>query len=163
VCCVHSTKEAILAWEHDHQARSHVFYTDLRGSEKGFREYIDRAASQHNVAFVQGRVAQILQDDRDNPIIKYEDTPSSRPSEMTVDLAVLAVSLIPRRDAAELARLLNIELDEFGFVQTDPFAPADTSRPGILACGCCLGPADIPQSVAQASAAAARAAEVALG
>ena len=59
--------------------------------------------------------------------------------------------------------LLSKELDEFGFVRTAPFAPTDTSRPGIVACGCCLGPSDIPQSVAQASAAAARAAEIALG
>jgi heterodisulfide reductase subunit A len=85
-----------------------------------------------------------------------------RPERMTVDLAVLATSLVPRHDAPQVAETLDIELDEFGFVKVDPFAPADTSRPGILACGCCLGPADIPQSVAQASAAAARAAEIAL-
>jgi heterodisulfide reductase subunit A len=162
VCCVHSTKEAMLAWEHDHEASSHIFYTDLRGSEKGFREYIDRSARQYNVEYVHGRVAQILQDDLGNPIVKYEDTASSRPLAMTVDLAVLATSLTPRHDARELAQILGIELDEFGFVLAAPFAPADTSRPGILACGCCLGPVDIPQSVAQASAAAARAAEVAL-
>jgi heterodisulfide reductase subunit A len=82
---------------------------------------------------------------------------------MMVDLAVLATSLIPRHDAPQLAQVLGIELDEYGFVRTAPFAPADTSRPGILACGCCLGPSDIPQSVAQASAAAGRAAEIALG
>jgi heterodisulfide reductase subunit A len=81
---------------------------------------------------------------------------------MVVDLAVLATSLVPRHDAPQLAGVLGIELDEFGFVKADPFAPVDTSRPGIVACGCCLGPADIPQSVAQASAAAARAAEIAL-
>jgi heterodisulfide reductase subunit A len=163
VCCVHSTKEAVLAWEHDHDARSYVFYTDLRGSGKGFREYIDRAEQDYGVTYVHGRVAQILQDDNHSPIIKYEDAATSRPQKMTVDLAVLATSLVPRHDAAQLAGVLGIELDVFGFVKTDPFAPADTSRPGIVACGCCLGPADIPQSVTQASAAAARAAEMALG
>jgi heterodisulfide reductase subunit A len=115
------------------------------------------------VTFVHGRVAQILEDEDHNPIIKYEDAVTMRPQRMTVDLAVLATSLVPRSDAAELADRLDIELDEFGFVKTDPFIPTDTSRPGILACGCCLGPADIPQSVTQASAAAARAAEIALG
>jgi heterodisulfide reductase subunit A len=163
VCCVHSTKEAVLAWEHDHEARSYVFYTDLRGSGKGFREYIDRAAREYSVTFVHGRVAQILEDDDHNPIIKYEDAATSRPGRMKVDLSVLATSLMPRHDAPQLAAVLGIELDEFSFVQVDPFAPTDTSRPGIMACGCCLGPADIPQSVAQASAAAARAAEIALG
>jgi heterodisulfide reductase subunit A len=163
VCCVHSTKEAVLAWEHDHEARSFIFYTDLRGSGKGFREYIDRAARDYSVSFVHGRVAQILEDEDHNPVIKYEDAATSRPQRMKVDLAVLATSLVPCHDAPQLANILGIELDEFGFVRADPFLPTDTSRPGIMACGCCLGPADIPQSVAQASAAAARAAEIALG
>lgn len=162
VCCVHSTKEAVLAWEHDRESRSFVFYTDLRGSGKGFREYMDRAQRAYGVTFVHGRVAEILEDADHNPIVKYEDAVTSRPQRMTVELAVLAISLVPRHDAPHLAGVLGIELDAFGFVKTDPLAPADTSRPGILACGCCLGPADIPQSVAQASAAAARAAEIAL-
>ena len=115
------------------------------------------------MTFVHGRVAQILEDAAHNPIIKYEEASTSRPQRMTVDLAVLATSLVPRDDAPHLADRLGIELDEFGFVQTAPFDPTDTSRPGVYACGCCLGPADIPQSVSQASAAAARAAEIALG
>jgi heterodisulfide reductase subunit A len=163
VCCVHSTKEAVLAWEHDQAARSFIFYTDLRGSGKGFRQYMDRAEQEYNVTFVRGRVAQILEDGNHNPVIRYEDALSSRPKRMAVDLAVLATSLVPRSDASDLANMLGIELDEFGFVRSGPFAPADTSRHGILACGCCLGPVDIPQSVAQASAAAARAAEIVLG
>ena len=163
VCCVHSTKEAVLAWEHDPETRSYIFYTDLRGSGKGFREYMDRAAREYQVTFVHGRVAQIVEEDDHNPVIKYEEAATSRPQRMTVDLAVLATSLVPARDAPRVAEILGIELDEFGFVRVDPFAPTDTSRPGVLACGCCLGPADIPQSVAQASAAAARAAEWVLG
>jgi heterodisulfide reductase subunit A len=167
VCCVHSTKEAVLAWEHAAAnagpVLSYIYYTDLRGSGKGFREYMDRAERDYGVTFVHGRVAQILEDEDHNPTIKYEDAATFRPKRMTVDLAVLATSLVPRHDARQVADLLDIELDEFGFFRTDPFRPADTSRPGILACGCCLGPADIPQSVAQASAASARAAEIALG
>jgi heterodisulfide reductase subunit A len=167
VCCVHSTKEAVLAWEHAVSAgdavQSYVFYTDLRGSGKGFREYMNRAEREYAVTFVHGRVAQILEDADHNPTIKYEDAGTLRPQRMTVDLAILATSLVPRHDANRVATLLEIELDEFGFVRTDPFNPIDTSRPGIVACGCCLGPADIPQSVAQASAAAARAAEFAVG
>jgi heterodisulfide reductase subunit A len=163
VCCVHSTKEAVLAWEHDQDTNSYVFFTDLRGSGKGFREYMERAEREYNVNFVHGRVAQILEDETHNPIIRYEDALSLRPQRMAVDLAVLATSLVPRHDAPQFAGILDVELDEFGFVRTEPFAPSDTSRSGVFACGCCLGPADIPQSVAQASAAAARAAEVALG
>jgi heterodisulfide reductase subunit A len=75
-----------------------------------------------------------------------------------VDLAVLATSLIPRPGTAELAEVLGIEVDADGFVKTEPFAPVDTTQSGIFAAGCCRGPFDIPESVMQASAAAARAA-----
>ncbi len=160
VCCVHSTKEAVLAWEHEPDTESYVFYTDLRGSGKGFREYMERAEREYAVTFVHGRVAQIVEDADHNPIIKYESVSTMRPQRRTVDLAVLATSLVPRHDAPLVAETLGIRLDEYGFVATEPFAPTDTSRPGIVACGCCLGPADIPSSVAQASAAAARAAEI---
>ncbi|MEA3341621.1 MAG: FAD-dependent oxidoreductase [Chloroflexota bacterium] len=90
----------------------------------------------------------------------YEDAETSRPAQMAVDLAVLATSLIPRPDAAELAQMLGIELDSYGFVKTDPLAPVDTTRTGAFTAGCCRGPSDIPESVMQASAAAARAARV---
>ena len=161
VCCVHSTKEAVLAWEHNHDTQAYVFFTDVRGSGKGFREYMERAQRSYGVTFVHGRVAEILEDAEHNPIMRYEDEAPSRPHRMKVDLAVLAASLVPRHDAPQLAGILGIELDAYGFVKADPLAPADTSRAGIFACGCCLGPSDIPQSVAQASAAAARAAEIA--
>ena len=78
---------------------------------------------------------------------------------MAVDLAVLATSLIPRPETADLAERLRIEVDRYGFVKTEPFAPADTTRPGVFVAGCCGGPFDIPESVMQASAAAARAAQ----
>ena len=75
-----------------------------------------------------------------------------------VDLAVLATSLIPRPGTADLARILGIEVGSYGFIKTEPFSPMDTTRQGIFAAGCCRGPFDIPESVMQASAAAARAA-----
>jgi heterodisulfide reductase subunit A len=113
-------------------------------------------------------VAEITQDEQERPVIWYEDTESSngsgashdRKKSQTVDLVVLAISLTPRRGAQQLADLLDIELDEYNFIKTDPFVVADTTRPGVFACGYCRGPADIPESVAQASGAAARAAQV---
>ncbi len=78
---------------------------------------------------------------------------------MTVDLAVLATSFMPRGDVGELAESLGVELDEYSFFKTDPLSPLDTTVPGIFVCGCCREPTDIPDSVAQASGAAERAAE----
>jgi len=163
VCCMYATKEAILANEHDREVHSTIFYTDLRAAGKGFQEYTARARDQYNVSYVRSRVAEITQDEQERPVITYEDTVSGRTGSQTVDLAVLAVSLVPRRGAKELGALLGLELDEFNFIQTDPFSPMDTSRPGVFACGYCRGPADIPETVAQASAAAARVAEVVAG
>ncbi len=161
---MYATKEAILANEHDREVRSTIFYTDLRAAGKGFQEYVARAEREYSVTYVRARVAEISQDEQERPVIWYEDTegfgPAGSKRSETVDLAVLAISLAPRRGAQELADVLGIELDEYNFIKTDPFSMADTTRSGVFACGYCRGPADIPESVAQASGAAARAAEV---
>ena len=78
----------------------------------------------------------------------------------TFDLVVLATACVPSASTPKLAELMGLDLDENGFFKTDPLAPLDTSRAGIFVCGCAQGPMDIPESVAQASSAAARAAEV---
>ncbi len=159
VCCMYASKEAILANEHDPEVRSTIYYTDLRAAGKGFQEYTARAERDYKVTYVRSRVAEIVQDDNENPVICFEDLVSAKPGRDTVDLAVLAISLAPRRGADELATVLGVELDEDNFIKTEPFSPVDTTRPGVFACGYCRGPADIPESVAQASGAAARAAE----
>jgi heterodisulfide reductase subunit A len=159
VCCMHATKEAILAREHIPDVQSYIFYTDLRASGKGFREYVDRAEREYGVTYIRSRVAQIEEDENGRMVFHYEDRHTSRPQQMKVDLAVLATSLIPGPGVAALAEALDLELDEYGFFQTNPFSPTDTTREGIFICGCCRAPADIPQSVAQGSGAAARAAQ----
>ena len=158
-----ATKEAILANEHDKTVHSTIYYTDLRAAGKGFQEYVTRAELDYNVTYVRSRVAEIAEDKEEHPVIRYEDMRSGRARSETVDLAVLAISLAPRRGAKELASVLGLELSQDNFVRTDPFSPTDTTRPGVYACGYCRGPADIPESVTQASAAAARAAEAIMG
>ncbi|HIE38526.1 MAG TPA: CoB--CoM heterodisulfide reductase iron-sulfur subunit A family protein [Anaerolineales bacterium] len=163
VCCMHATKEAILAREHIPDVQSYIFYTDLRASGKGFQEYIERARREYGVKYIRSRVARIEEDGDGRLVFHYEDAATSRPQQVKVDLAVLATSLIPGPDVAALAEVLGLELDEYGFFRTNPFSPTDTTREGVFTCGCCRGPADIPQSVAQASGAAARAAQYATG
>jgi len=159
VCCMHATKEAVLAREHLPNVRSYIFYTDLRASGRGFREYIERARREYGVDYIRSRVAQIKEDEDGKLVFHYEDPATSRPREMKVDLAVLATSLLPGSGVAELAEVLGLELDAYGFFETDPFSPTDTTRDGVYVCGCCRAPVDIPQAVAQASGAAARAAQ----
>jgi heterodisulfide reductase subunit A len=159
VCCMHATKEAMLAYEHNPLVKSCIFCIDLRAAGKGFQEYVARGEQEYNISYIRGRVAKITEDHDENPIVWYEETQDSKTKKMTVDLAVLATSLMPREDVEELAKVLDVELDEYNFFKTDPLNPLDTSRPGIFVCGCCREPTDIPESVAQASGAAERAAE----
>ena len=159
VCCMHATKEAILAREHDPEVESFIFYTDLRASGKGFQDYVARAEREYGVTYIRGRVGKIDQSSDENPVIQYMDTLGGEVENMQVDLAVLATCLVPRKDASDLANTLGIPLSENKFFQSNPFSPVETEAPGIFLCGYCQGPKDIPESVTQASAAAMKAAE----
>ncbi len=97
--------------------------------------------------------------DNHNPIVVYDV--GGRQQSEEFDLVVLATTLIPKKETLELAKLLGIKADEFGFLESADriLAPGTTIVPGIYLAGYCAGPADIPESVAQGSSAAAKAAE----
>jgi heterodisulfide reductase subunit A-like polyferredoxin len=158
-CCMHSIKEAIIAKEHERETEPYIFYMDLRTVGKGFEEYKLRGAAVSGIKYIRGRVAEILQDEELNPVVYYEDTEQRKVVSMTLDMVILASACSASRGIVNLASLLGVELDENNFVKTHPNRPLDTSVPGIFTCGCAQGPLDIPESVAQASSAAARAAE----
>ena len=159
-CCMHSIKEAIIAREHEHETESYIFYMDLRTVGKGFEEYKVRGAEVSGLKYIRGRVAEILQDEEMNPVVYYEDTEKRQVVGMTFDMVILANACSPSKGIRNISELLGLELDENQFVKTSPNNPLDTNVPGIFSCGCAQGPLDIPESVAQASSAAARAAEV---
>jgi heterodisulfide reductase subunit A-like polyferredoxin len=159
-CCMHSIKEAIIAKEHERETESYVFYMDLRTVGKGFEEYKVRGAEVSGLKYIRGRVAEITQDADLNPVVHYEDTEQRKVVSMTLDMIILANACSPSIGISPLSKLLNLELEENNFVKTHPNKPLDTSVPGIFTCGCAQGPLDIPESVAQASSAAARAAEI---
>ncbi len=156
---MHSIKEAIIAREHEHETESYIFYMDLRTVGKGFEEYKVRGAKVSGLKYIRGRVAEILQDDDLNPVVYYEDTEQRKVVGMTLDMVILANACSPSKGIGKVSELLGLELDENNFVKTHPNRPLDTNVPGIYSCGCAQGPLDIPESVAQASSAAARAAE----
>jgi heterodisulfide reductase subunit A len=170
VCCMHATKEAILANEHHPGLRSFIFYTDMRAVGKQFQEYIIRAREEYSVTYVRSRPGHIAVDqDTGNPIVWYDETVFGeagdrvrRVTSMEVDLVILCQALVPRGVHREMVEKLGLELDESGFVaiQDRLVRPVDTSVSGIFACGYCQSPQDIPDSVIQASATAARVAEL---
>jgi len=159
VCCMYSIKDAMLAREHDPNSKSYIFHTDFRNVGKWFQNYERRGAEEYEIEYIRGRVGEIEEDDQDNPILWYEDTEKRVVRPLQVDLVVLAAAATPAKDAPKLAGILGVEEDENGFVKADGESPVDTTVPGIFACGFALGPKDIPESVAEASAAAARVAE----
>ncbi|MFU8796222.1 MAG: FAD-dependent oxidoreductase, partial [Dehalococcoidia bacterium] len=165
VCCMHATKEAMLAYEHHPGTKSTIFYMDMRAVGKRFQEYIARAKKDYNVDYIRGRPGRIeVNPENDNPVIWYEETTTGEVKRFEAELVVLAQAMVPQIDK-ELANALGIELDEEGFVKTEDklLQPLDTTRPGIFACGYVHSPRDIPDSVTQASGAAGRAAEAIAG
>ncbi len=160
VCCMHATKEAMLAFEHHPGTKSTIFYMDMRAVGKRFQEYIARAKREYNVTYIRGRPGRIEVNPESNPIIWYEETTSGEIKSFEAELVVLAQAMVPQT-TKKLAKILGIELDEDGFVEVpDKFLqPLDTTRLGIFACGYVHSPRDIPDSVTQASGAAGRTAE----
>ncbi len=159
-CCMYTTKEAMIAYEHDNELEITIFYIDLRAGGKGFREYIQRGENEYNINYVKGKVAKILQDEEKNPIIVFEDINTSKVKQLQFDLVVLATTMIPKKDAVDLSKTIGIEIDDFNFYKAKVYNPQKSSKEGILLCGACREPMDIPNSVVDASGAAAKAAEI---
>ncbi|MDH7476790.1 MAG: CoB--CoM heterodisulfide reductase iron-sulfur subunit A family protein [Candidatus Bathyarchaeota archaeon] len=156
-CCMYSIKEAIIAREHvPIELNSTIFYMDIRAFGKEFDEYYKRAIEECNVRFVRSRVARITEDPATNNLFVHyvED---EEPKSEEFDMVVLSIGMRPPENVEKLAEVLGIELNNYGFCQTKDFSPIETSKPGVFVCGAFSAPKDIPESVAEASAAAAKA------
>jgi heterodisulfide reductase subunit A-like polyferredoxin len=160
-CCMHSIKEAMIAHEHEPETTSSIFGMDIRAVGKGFEEYKIRGGNNSNITYVRGRVAEITEGPNNNPIVTYEDTRERKVKSQEFDMVVLATACAPIKGIAELAKTVGVELDKYNFIKTSSLSPVDTTTPGIFVCGCAESPMDVPESVAQASSAAERAAEIA--
>jgi heterodisulfide reductase subunit A-like polyferredoxin len=159
-CCMHSIKEAIIAHEHGSETTSTIFGMDIRAVGKGFEEYKVRGGNNSNISYRRARVAEINQGPNHNPVLVYEDTREQRVKSEEFELVILATACAPGKGTQKLADILGIEINTFGFFKTSESQPIDTTREGIFVCGCAHGPMDIPESVAQASSAAARAVQI---
>jgi len=161
VCCTYAIKEAVIAKEHvSEELDVSIFFMDMRTYAKGFEEYYQRARSEHGVRFIRCRIASVDEDpETNNLMIAYESEDGGLAKE-EFDLVVLSVGLEPSKKAIETAQKLGIELDDYELCKTSLFSPLKTSKSGIFVCGAFQGPKDIPETVAQASGAAAKVGEV---
>ncbi|MDH5403984.1 MAG: FAD-dependent oxidoreductase, partial [Candidatus Heimdallarchaeota archaeon] len=156
VCCMYSIKEAYQALDHGIKDVT-VLYMDIRAYGKDFDEFYDRTVKK-GVKFIRGRPANI-EIINYAPFVTYENTETSEVITEKYDLVVLATAMLPSRGNISISNILGVELDEYGFIMTQDIngLPVGTSVSGIYVCGCASGPKDIPDSVADASAAAAAA------
>ncbi len=159
VCCMYAVKQSVMAKAHSKTSLDcAIFYMDMRTQGKDFDEYLEKA-KQEGVRFVRSRVHTIVPDNNSNGLLmKYVDEQGSVKDE-SFDIIVLSTGLEISQSSVELAKRAGIELDGFNFIKNTSFNPVSTSIKGIYACGVFTGPKDIPQSVMEASAAAAAATE----
>jgi len=154
VCCMYAIKEAVIAKEHAHgDLEATVFFMGMRTYGKEFEQYYNRA-KEHGVRFVRSRVHTVDPEGECDLRITYADESGELRCE-TFDMVVLSAGFEVGSGAMDLAYRLGIDLNVHGFAKTDPFTPVTTSRPGVYVCGTLQAPKDIPQSVMEASGAAA--------
>ena len=157
VCCTYAIKEAVIAKEHVNTIEPTIFFMDMRTFGKGFESYYNRAEEEYGVRFVRSRISEVREDPATrNLIIRYESERGELHEE-EFEMVVLSVGFTTAESTKELAARLGIALNDYGFCATSEFAPMDTSVPGIFVSGVFSGPKDIPETVMEASGAAARA------
>jgi len=155
ICCMFAIKEALVAREKsDGQFDTTIFYMDMRTFGKTFQRYRDQAEDEGGVRFERCRVHSVEYDRMTNDLlIKYIDTHGAL-KESRQDVVVLAVGQRPAHGTSQLAEMLDIQLNPWGFCQPEPFSVTQTAHKGILLGGSFTGLKDISESVTQASAAA---------
>jgi len=153
VCCMYAIKEAMVAKEHDPSLDITIYYMDMRTQGKDFDAAQKRAEEQFGIKFVRAKVADVMPWGEKGLKLTYSTLDSKHVFEQ-FDMVVLSVGLDAPKDAKSIAKSLDIALNPFDFCDTTPFAPLNTSRPGIFVAGAFQGPKDIPESVTQSSAAA---------
>jgi len=159
ICCMYTAKQAILYKHRVHDGQAYVFYIDVRSGGKGYEEFLNRAQEEDGVVYLRGKVSKLFRDG-DKIIVKGADTLSNRTVEISADMVVLATAILPRVSNSQVAKMLGLAVDEVagGFLTSlnEELEPLSSHIPGIWLAGTVLGPKDIPETVAQASGAAAK-------
>jgi heterodisulfide reductase subunit A len=157
VCCMYTAKHALLLKEKVPDAKAYIFYMDIRANGKGYEEFVQRVVERYDASYVRGRVSRIYPLDG-QLVVKGADTLLGRPVELKADLVVLASAMQPRSNAKAMARTLGVSVDQdCWFTEAHPkLRPVEVLTSGVFLAGACQYPKDIPDTVAQASGAAAK-------
>ena len=155
VCCMYATKEAIIGKEHAKGLEPTIFYMDIRAHGKDFDRFVNRAKDEYGIRYIRSMPSTIKELQQTNNLLITYVNQDGTLTEEEFDMVVLSVGLMPPKEAKQLAASLGVELEEHGFCKTSLENPVQTSRPGVFVCGAFGGPKDIPETVMEASAAAA--------
>lgn len=157
VCCMYVAKQAMMYKERVPDGQAYVFYIDIRSAGKNYDEYVQRAMSDYGVLYLRGKVSRIFREGTQT-VVWGSDTLTGRAVEIAADLVVLATPMLPASGAIELGQLLHISTDSYGFFnEAHPkLRPVESLTAGIYLAGVAQGPKDIPETVSQASGAAAK-------
>lgn len=155
-CCMYTAKHAMQVMEKVHDGQAYVFYMDVRTAGKTYEEFYQRSV-QSGAQYIRGRVSKIYPLG-DKLIVRGEDTLIGKPVEIAADLVVLATAMVPSAGSDKVAQMIGFSLDKDGFYQEahPKLQPVETFTAGVYLAGACQGPKDIPDTVAQASAAAVK-------
>jgi heterodisulfide reductase subunit A len=156
ICCMYTAKHALLYKHRVHDGEAIICYIDVRTPGKGFEEFYRRVTDE-GVKYLRGKVSKIFRRN-DKVVVWAADTLAGKKIEIEADMVVLATAVVPNPRGVELARKLKIAVDANGF-QTEAhpkLRPVETLTAGFFLAGCGQGPKDIPETVAQASGAAAK-------
>ena len=157
ICCMYTAKHATLYKHHVPDGQAYVFYIDIRSGGKGYEEFVQRAMERDEVVYLRGRVSKVYES-KGKLKVKGVDTLLGKNVEIDADMVVLAQAMTPSSGTAEIAKTLKIGRDKDGFLaEAHPkLRPVKSVTSGIFLAGAAQSPKDIPETVCQASAAAAK-------
>lgn len=160
ICCMATTKQAMIASEHLHGMEGTIFNMDIRAHGKDFDQYYERARAMQNLQYIKSIPSRIIQVPGTNDLRMGYINDKNEYTEQEFDLVILAVGLDPKISVTDSIKRLGIGMNEYGFCLTDRMDPLTTTRPGVFVGGAFQEPKDIPETVMQASAAASMAMEL---
>jgi heterodisulfide reductase subunit A len=157
VCCMYVAKQAIMYKQRVPEGQAYVFYIDIRSQGKGYEEFVQRAMEDYDVLYLRGKASKVFEEDS-KVVVWGVDTLTGTPLEVEADLVVLATATVPSAGAKDLGQRLRVSVDEHGFFsEAHPkLRPVESLTAGIFLAGAGQFPKDIPETIAQASGAAAK-------
>lgn len=156
VCCITAIKQAMEMKEKFPDAEIYCFYMDLRLFGKKYENFYIKAQMDSGVHFIRGRVSEVGENIDGQVVVKFEDTLSGKPAKVTLDLLVLMAGIVCNQEVGKLASMIPVQTDDDGFLKSkdNVLSIIESDSRGIFFAGAATGAKTVPESVAEARAAA---------